>query len=265
MTGIVQITSKDNRRLVDLRKLRDGDVADRIFLEGRRLVEEALRSEIEIDELYFADTFRDRGLIDQLVQRSGFIAELPERTFKSIADTANPQGVILTARRPSYGLGDLAKRIAAGSMPLIIMLAEANNPSNLGAIVRTAEAADAAGVIVTQGSADAYSPKSIRAAMGSSLRLPIVTGTEIAAVADWASANGFRLITTEADGASGYSDYDWTSKNILIFGSEGHGVGQEITRHAKTSVSIPMRNGVESLNLGVSAGIILFEARRQNG
>lgn len=265
MLDPVQITSRDNRRLVELRKLRNGNAGERIFLEGRRLIEEALKSGVRLHELYFADSFEDRELLDRVLERVAFAAELPGRIFDSIADTNSPQGLIVTSERPDYQLADLCSRVEAGSLPLVIMLAGVNNPSNLGAIVRTAEAADAAGVIVSRGSADAFSPKALRAGMGSSLRLPVITGLGLEEVVAWANENTFTIVATEAVSATAYTEFDWRRRNIVVFGSEAHGVGNDVKQHAAKSVKIPMLNGVESLNLGVSAGIILYEATRQNG
>jgi TrmH family RNA methyltransferase len=265
MIDVVEIASKDNRRLVELRKLRDGVTQELIFLEGRRLVEEALRSDLQLEEVYFSDSFTDQALLDRAVEGAGFAAELPARIFDSIADTRSPQGLIATALRPMYSFAHLERRTADQSLPLVIMLAGVNNPSNLGAIVRSAEAADAAGMITTRGSADALSPKALRAGMGSNLRLPCVAGVEIDEAVDWARKNDLAIVTTEARSELEYTDYDWKRRTVLVFGSEAHGVGPDLMHDANASVRIPMRNGVESLNLGVSAGIILFEARRQNG
>jgi TrmH family RNA methyltransferase len=263
MFDAVRINSKDNRRLVELRKLRLGAVDDRIFLEGRRLIEEAFRSRIRIEEVFFADSFRDEKLLEEVARGAEFAAELPDRIFQTVADTRSPQGVIATARRPVSETADLLARIESGSLPLVVMLEGVNNPSNLGAIVRTAEAADAAGVIVTRGSADVFSPKALRAAMGSSLRLPIVGGLETEAGLAWAGANGFLVTATDAHSGKEYTSCDWTMPRLLIFGSEAHGVQSDLRKGSAEAVLIPMSNGVESLNLGVSAGIIMYEARRQ--
>ena len=146
---------------------------------------------------------------------------------------------------------------------MFLFLKEINNPSNLGAIVRTAEAAGAIGVIVSKGSADVFSPKALRSAMGSSFRLPVWENAEFSEVLGWAKVHDLVTVAADILGTSSYTDIDWRIPSLLIFGSEAHGLGELELAAIDKTVLIPMENGVESLNLAVSAGIILFEARRQ--
>lgn len=264
MNEFEKITSRDNQRLVDVRKIRDGKVADRIFIEGRRLAVEALRSDILISECFVAEGFGDRELVDAVAKRTNAVAEIPDRIFMTIADTDQPQGIILIAQRPRTGLGMVASRTSVHGSRVTVFLKEINNPSNLGAIMRTAEAADVTGVIVSTRSADVYSPKALRAAMGSSFRLPVWENVEFDEVLQWAKEGN--LITTAADvsAAASYTAIDWKTPRLLIFGSESHGLEDAELVKVAELIKIPMGNDVESLNIAVSAGIILFEAKRQN-
>jgi TrmH family RNA methyltransferase len=263
MYKIERITSRNNQRLVNARRVRDGKIANRVFVEGRRLANEALRSGVIINEGFVAEGFRDVELFESIGKRDVEVAEIPYRIFRSIADTAQPQGIILIATRPetSSALIDIGLRTA--KLPLVIFLKETNNPSNLGAIFRTAEAAGVVGVIVSKNSADVFSPKALRAAMGSSLRLPVWEYAEFDEVLEWAKAA--KLTTTMAEALSGvpYIDINWKMPRLLIFGSEAHGFDASELAKIDELTCIPMDNGVESLNLAVSAGIILFEAKRQ--
>jgi TrmH family RNA methyltransferase len=145
----------------------------------------------------------------------------------------------------------------------VIFLFEINNPSNLGAIFRTAEAAGAAGVIISAKSAAAFSPKAMRAALGANLRLPIWENARFEQVLIWASET--KAITTAADinAVKKYTEIDWNQPRLLIFGSEAHGLSENARTSIEELIYIPMQNDVESLNLAVSCGIILFEAHRQ--
>lgn len=256
-----KITSRDNGRLVNARKVRDGKRDDLIFIEGRRLAAEALRSNIVIEECLVSDEFFDDRLIRAINGRADRISTVAARLFKSIADTSEPQGIVLLARRPS--MSGLGADIASASIPLVIFLNEINNPSNLGAVLRTAEAAGVAGVIVSANSADAFSPRSTRAAMGSNLRLPVWENTDLNEVIVWARDRKMVTIAADVGAAQSYTETDWTRPAVLIFGSEGHGLSPEQLADVDEKIIIPMENGVESLNLGVSAGIILFEAKRR--
>jgi TrmH family RNA methyltransferase len=257
-----RITSRENRRLVAARAARDGRAHGQIFIEGKRLVQEAVRSNIEIDECFVSDGIGDQGILDTMAGGTTSMAELPERIFRSIADTKEPQGVIAIARRPKTGREMIA--IRDGHLPLVIFLDEINNPSNLGAILRTAEAAGVAGVIISRGSADAFSPKALRGAMGSSFRMPVWDNADFGEILDWARTARLSVCAAVADSAKNYTTVDWKKPRLLIFGSEAHGLISEQLKDVDETLAIPMSQNVESLNLAVAAGIILFEARRQN-
>jgi TrmH family RNA methyltransferase len=192
------------------------------------------------------------------------IVEVPERIFASMADTKNSQGVILVAERPPTENGSsIMSALASAKLPLVIFLNEINNPSNLGALLRTAEAAGAAGVIASRNSADVYSPKALRAAMGSAFRLAIWDLAEPNEVFRWARENGLVPTATDASAMIDHTDLNWRTRRLLIFGSEAHGLDNLDRQEIQEMIRIPMEPQVESLNLAVSAGVILFEARRQ--
>src|SRR5436190_7697574 len=253
------ITSRDNQRLAHARKVRDGKVPGMMFIEGRRLVEEAIRSDIAIEECFFSDDFGDDGLRGAF---HGRVFEVHAKIFRSLADTGQPQGVIVVAKRPE----SLSfKLVESSAVPVVVFLNEINNPSNLGAVIRTAEAADAAGVIISDNSADVFSPKALRAAMGSSFRLPIWSGVNFDEVIRWANGQSFVKTAADISGEMLYTAVDWTKKRLLIFGSEAHGLRDADLDKVGEKIIIPMGQDVESLNLAVAAGVILFEARRQGG
>ena len=246
------IRSKDNSKLKLARAVRDGREPEFIFIEGIRLVQEAIRSGLNLEHVFAAEE------LDPL-------ARVPERTdwtwrdtrlFDSISDTENSQGLIAIARRPSTSIENIQKG-------LVVLLDRVNNPSNLGAVIRTAEAAGIVGLITTNGSADAFSPKALRASMGSAFRLPIIEKMTFDEAVGWARSNG--LVTTAADisGKTSYTQIGWTKPRLIAFGSEAHGLDKRQLAMIDEKIIIPMENEVESLNLAVSSGIILFEAKRQ--
>lgn len=261
MEKIGKITSSDNSRLVNVRKIRDGKDRSHIFIEGKRLAIEAFRSSIEIEESFISDLFDDDELLEKIRKRVSKISVVSERLFKSIADTNEPQGIIFIAKRPIAT--QLSTTLITAKLPLVIYLNEINNPSNLGAIVRTAEAAGAAGVIVSRNSADVFSPKSIRASMGSSFRIQIWENATFDETINWAKRTRLRVIAADISAKTKYTEIDWKQPYLLVFGSEAHGLSYGQLSVVDEKFLIPMENQVESLNLGVSAGIILFEARRQ--
>ncbi len=265
MVDTEKITSRDNQRLVNARKARDGKETRRIFIEGRRLVDEALRSKIVIEECFFVEGFRERELLATIDAKAPKIVEMPERIFRSLADTDNSQGIILIAERPRDGARDIEERLnsKSSSLPIVLFLKEINNPSNLGAILRTAEAAGVSGIVISENSADVYSPRSLRAAMGASFRLPIWDQAGFDEVLLWARKWGLESTATDIRAEKSYTHIDWRQPRLLIFGSEAHGLSEKDLDRIDEQMQIPMENDVESLNLAVSAGIILFEAKRQ--
>ncbi|MFZ1699615.1 MAG: RNA methyltransferase [Pyrinomonadaceae bacterium] len=266
MTDFEKITSRDNQRLVRARKIRDGDNSEYIFVEGRRLVNEALRSNIELVECFASEEFDDQEMVEALSER-GPISILSSRLLQSIADTQQPQGIVVIAKRPITGF-ELRKTPIDDSrqkLPLFVFLKEINNPSNLGAIVRTAEAAGVSGIITSPRSADSFSPKGLRSAMGSTFRLPIWENVSFEEATDWAKRSGMQVVATEPSIGTIYTEIDWKIPSLIVFGSEAHGLTPSEISAAGETITIQLADGVESLNLAVSAGIILFEARRQAG
>ena len=142
------------------------------------------------------------------------------------------------------------------------MLHRINNPNNLGAILRTAEAVDLNGVILTKNSADVFSPKSLRSAMGASLRLPIWTNADFFEVLSWARAKNLKSVCADISAGKSFREIDWNLPRLLVFGSEAHGLSEEERAEIEESLLIPMANSVESLNVAVASGIIFYEARR---
>src|SRR5688572_4354579 len=189
------ITSRDNAKLKLARSVRDGRDAELIFVEGVRLVEEAIRSGTEIVHAFVSADINLAGRVPGLPEH----VLVEPKIFHSISDTENSQGIVVLIRRLSSSLDHLAGRLA-------VLLHHVNNPSNLGAVVRTAEAAGVVGLITTTGSADAFSPKALRASMGSAFRLPIVERIDFDDAIVWSRERG--LVSTAADisGEVSYAD-----------------------------------------------------------
>ena len=265
----VRITSRDNRHLKFARRVRDGKEPDYIFVEGSRLCEEALRSNTVLDRIFYSEDFFNSHSAD--VMRYGSETDvdtfvLSNSLFGSIADTKTSQGIAIVVHRPeSMNLdGMFHDRSVEIVLPVWVFLFEINNPSNLGAALRTAEAAGAKGVVISAGSADAFSPRSLRASAGSAFRLPIVSGADLQETFETAKKNGVRSVAVDARGSVNHEDLDWTRPTLLIFGSEADGLPDNIVGLADESLKIDMDPQVESLNLAVACGIVLFEARRQS-
>jgi TrmH family RNA methyltransferase len=144
-------------------------------------------------------------------------------------------------------------------------LHELNNPSNVGAILRTAEAAGASGVILTKNSADVFSPKSLRGSMGAAFRLRFWTKADFSEVVEVCRQNRIKTVCADIRAAKNHTEIDWREATALIVGSEARGLSPEEIGETDEQIKIPMKTPVESLNAAVACGIVLYEAARQRG
>lgn len=262
---IRSITSRDNSLLRLARAVRDGKDAEYVFIEGLRLCEEALRSSLDIEAVIVSEELlrkeRAAAAIEELSHASHRTASVSEKLLESISYTKTPQGIVVLARRPESSEQRLSASIGANS--LLVVLHQINNPVNVGAILRTAEAAGAGGVITTRNTSDPFSPKSLRGAMGSAFRLPIWSGPTYDEMIEWCRARQFATVCADAEAPLAHTDFDWTHTVALVLGPESTGFTADEMESATQIVRIPMHGAVESLNVSVAAGILLFEAARQ--
>lgn len=261
---MLKITSRNNLRLKNARKVRDGKIEDLIFVEGWRLCAEVLRSNLKIDEIFVSESFAREDFLAKLSETNIAVTEVSEKVFDSLADTKTSQGIVFICHKPETNrrLIEASLNEKKREFPLVVMLHQTNNPSNLGAIFRTCEAVDVTGVILTNNSADAFSPKALRGAMGASFRLPIWENADFFEVIGWAKENNLTSICADINAQKSYVEIDWKKPRLLVFGSEAHGLSADERAEVNESLVIPMENNVESLNLAVSCGIVLFEAKR---
>jgi TrmH family RNA methyltransferase len=259
------ITSRDNSLLRHTRAVRDGLVDDAIFVEGMRLCEEALTSGLQIHAVIFSDEIARKAKPAELIEKLAPVAErlvcVSEKLLTYVSYSKTSQGILLLASRPADSQAQLAARQMETS--LIVVLHRITNPVNLGAILRTAEATGVTGAIATENATDPFSPKALRGAMGAAFRLPIWYRPSYAATLDWCRAHGVMTVCADLDAKKSYTDFDWTIPCALIMGPETSGLSSAEIAAAEAAVRIPMREPVESLNVSVAAGVLLYEAARQ--
>lgn len=261
----MNITSRDNSLLRQARAVRDGKIEELIFVEGLRLCEEAQRSNLTIEAVIVSEELlrkeRAAQAIAELSRVSKRTASVSEKLLESISYTKTPQGIVVLAGRPDSSEEHLNASLTAS--PLLVVLHQINNPVNAGAILRTAEAAGATGVITTRDTSDPFSPKSLRGAMGSAFRLPIWSGPSYDDVIEWCRGRGIVTACADAEADTDYTDLDWTRAVAVFLGPESTGFTAEELMNADRAVKITMRGATESLNVSVAAAILLFEAARQ--
>jgi TrmH family RNA methyltransferase len=262
---MTKITSRDNSLLRRARAVRDGKIDELIFVEGLRLCEEALGSGLEIDAVIYSEELARKERAAQLIEELGRIANhaasVSEKLLASISYTKTPQGIVVLASRPPMDKESFESAQPASA--LLIVMHGVNNPVNVGAILRTAEAAGVTGAIATANTSDSFSPKALRGAMGSAFRLPIWAGAGYADVGSWCHARQIKTVCADIDAATLYTDFDWKGPTALIVGPESTGLTPEEVSTATVAVRIPMQGRVESLNVAAATAVVLYEAARQ--
>jgi TrmH family RNA methyltransferase len=248
------------RTLRDVRSRRESGLA---AAEGFNLLREALLSEVDLVQVFLSERARSRPDFTDMAARleAGESAAhwecftVPGEVLERAAHTESPQGILVIFRLPVFGLED----VLAADGP-VLLLDRIADPGNLGLILRTAEAAGCGGVVVGPGTVDPGNPKCVRASAGSVFRLPVAHADLETAAASLAACGG-RLFATSPHGGIVYTDADLSGRVGLLLGQEGGGLAPELLDSFE-GLRIPTGR-VESLNVAMAAGVLLYEARRQ--
>ena len=242
------LTSVKNPRIQSIRSLKDrkGRQAQNAFLvEGDKMVSEALASAFPVEALLLRENHPlPSGLPVELP-----VYLLPEHVFASLSDTRTPQGIAAMVRRQPL----------APSGSRLIALDGVQDPGNVGTILRTADAAGLDGVLLGPECADVFSPKVLRATMGSIFRMGLSFPGDLAAHLSSLREQGYEILSSQLDGEPFYSRPPEGEKWILVVGNEGNGVSPPVQAAATRRLRLPMRGGAESLNAAVAAGIMMYE------
>lgn len=245
---VKMITSKQNALIKEIRSLSDKKYRDKLglfIIEGVKPVKEAVALGIEIKVIVGTE----RGLSGIHVE-DATIEIVTEEVFDYISEEKTPQGVLAVAFKPKNQLVS-----PEGSA---LLLDGVSDPSNVGAIIRTAAAAGYNYIYTTTDCADPYSQKAVRSSMSGVFRVHVMRA-DIDALLD---AINLPLVVADMDGKSVF-DLSLNGAHCLVIGSEGHGVSDKVLSKAKYVVKIPMDNGVESLNAAVSAGILMYSLKNK--
>ncbi len=261
----VRITSLTNKHIKEAIRLRAGLSQFRhssFLIEGTHLVEMALDAGMQVTEFFVTDRFIARreheGLRGKIAKRTGTTYEISEPALRKITDTETPQGIAAIA---SSDVGDLAS-LQCRNEPFLVVLDGIQDPGNLGAIIRTADAAGADAALLLPGTCDAFAPKVIRATAGSIFNLPLVyAGRD--EVVKWLRKQQIRLAIAEAHGGESLYEVDLWGPIALAFGNEIRGIHRDLKKAAGISLTIPIFGRAESLNVAASAALCLYEVAKQ--
>jgi TrmH family RNA methyltransferase len=238
-------------------------------IEGLRILEEAIRSGLRFSAVFFRESSQDRA--ERLLPQIGSQVEtllLPDNLFDSLVPSESPQGVAALVRLKEFSLDDVleTERMQVGP---IVVLAGLQDPGNLGTILRSSEAFGSAGVVLGEGTVSPFNSKVVRASAGSVFRLPVIhahgksPAAKLEEVSEKLRAQGVRLIATSSHKGTPLDQADLKGAAAIFFGNEGAGLPREVLAKMDEVVAIPHTSQVESLNAGVAASIVLYEAARQ--
>ena len=246
------ITSLKNPKVTPWKSLKDrkGRRETGCFLvEGRKMVEEALASAFPVDAILVdADRAAEFSLPGHIP-----VFTMPSHVLAAVCDTKTPQGIAAVVRMADVQL--------TGSR--LVAMDGVQDPGNVGTIIRTADAAGFDGVILSTQCADVFSPKVLRATMGSIFRMGIRVTDDLPGVLAQMVKEGASVLSSQLDGEPFYQRSPLNERFVLVIGSEGNGVTDEVKAVATHKVKLPMRGGAESLNAAVAAGIMMYELTRE--
>jgi TrmH family RNA methyltransferase len=253
------ITSTRNPRIKLVRSLQSRRRARReggFVIEGVRLAGEALWASAPVTLVLHTQKVGEQEgeLIAGLAGLGAEVLEVAEHVMQACSSTESAPGLLAVL--------PLLENDAPEDLSLALVVDRLADPGNLGALLRSADAAGVQAVFLTEDTVDAYNPKVVRGAMGAHFRLPLISA-KMAALPNRLS--GLEVWLAEAGEGTAYDQVDWRRPVAVVFGGEAHGPRPEVRALASGSVHIPMRAGTESLNTAVAAGVICFEIARQRG
>jgi TrmH family RNA methyltransferase len=255
------ITSRHHPFVQQVRRVAKGD--DRLsLLDGWHLVGEALSAGIAFESVAVAGVPGDgeaRAYLAHLDETGTPVLRVSDAVMQALSPVRTPSGVVALIRQPDTD----ETRMLRPPPALVLVGVGLQDPGNVGAMIRAAEAGGATGVVLTGESASPWGWKALRAAMGSTFRVPVLRIADIAAACEVLRAGGLRIVATVPRTGVPMHDADFRGPVALLLGGEGSGLSSDLLERADAGVSIPMCAPVESLNVAVAAGLLVYEARRQ--
>ncbi|MCX6244506.1 MAG: RNA methyltransferase [Bacteroidetes bacterium] len=260
-----QITSLQNPFIKNLLLLQEKPRArkeqDLFVIEGVREVRLAVTSGFKLTELVYCRELLAENELETLVSLPGVsfgLTEVPPEVYNRLAYRKDQGGMMALAIPRRTGLEELK----LNTNPLLLVLESVEKPGNLGALLRTADAANLDAVIICDPQTDIYNPNAIRSSIGCIFTIPVVTCTSQEAIA-WLRSNRIRMFGTALSAIKFYHETDLTGPAAIIMGSEAFGLSSTWLDESDERIKIPMNGKIDSLNVSTSAAIVVFEALRQ--
>ena len=261
------LTSLANPRIkaaLALRERRDRDRTGRTVVDGAREVRRAIDAGAVVEEVFICEPLLGgddaRVALDRLRTSSTTIESVSETVFARLAFGDRAEGIVAVVRIPSL---DLA-RLVLPAEPLVIVIEGVEKPGNVGAVLRSVDGAGADALVAADARTDLFNPNAIRASAGTIFGVPLAAAATTE-VLPWLGEQGLRIVTARADAERVYTDADLTGPLAIALGAEAEGLSASWAGPGFEAVRLPMFGVADSLNISVSAAILLYEARRQRG
>lgn len=263
------LTSLQNEQVkyvINLHKRKFREETGEFLIEGWRFVEEAFRRGGEITKVFVCPNRQGQEgqnqvwatLAGELNKKGIPIVEVDEKVLRKMSDTENPQGILAIVKQPRWTWDDFKES------PLLLILDGIQDPGNCGTILRTALAAGVSQVCLTKGTVDLFNMKVLRSTMGAIFSLKILTHCQPEDILSFCRKNQISIVTGDIDGRNLY-EAELPLPLALVVGNEGNGPSEIFRRGDVQKITIPMSNGVESLNVAMATGIILYDLCRRHG
>ena len=261
------IASPSNARIkaaVRLRDRRERETSGLTIVDGARESRRAMEAGVEVVEAFLHEPYLAgedaRIVLDRLSAIGAPRHATTEAAFTKVAFGSRADGIVLVVRAPSTDLD----RLSLGPSPLVVVIEGVEKPGNLGAILRTADAVGADAVIAASPRTDLWNPNVIRASAGTAFSVALAAGPS-ADVLVWLREHGLAVIAARPDGSATYTEVDLTRPLAIVLGNEAEGVTATWRDPGVVTVRLPMAGIADSLNVSVTAAVLLYEARRQRG
>ena len=256
------ITSTSNQQMKTIVQLNKKAKARRelraFIVEGVKMFRETPRELLQ--RVYVSEQFLKDEKNRACLEQSGIEYELVgDGVFLHVSDTNTPQGILAIVRQPVYEFSDLLQ----GKRTRLLVLEDIQDPGNLGTMFRTGEGAGLTGIIMTRETVDLFSPKTVRATMGSIYRMPFYVTDDLSETLRSLREAGVHTFAAHLRGEKYYDELDYTGPTAFLIGNEGNGLRKETADLADNYLKIPMEGQLESLNAAMAAGILMYEAHRQ--
>ncbi len=259
------ITSLHNPRVKDairLRSARHRHKQQRFLIDGARELARAIAAGVPLVESFVCVSLctspESRSALGLLKQAPGELWQVSESVFAKLAFGDRAEGLLAVARTPNASLAELRPR---GTGPIAV-IEGVEKPGNVGAILRTADAAGVSAVLVADPATDIYNPNCIRASLGAVFSMPLCATTS-AAVLEWLRQRGTRMFAARVDGKLDYAAADLSGKVAIVLGSEAEGLSPAWQAADVTAIRLPMAGAVDSLNVSATAAVLFYESLRQ--